>query len=38
VPDIRVDARVEDVLAGRDAALERARAYFSETAGGRGPR
>ncbi len=34
VPDIRVDARVADVLAGRDAALARARAYLSETAGG----
>ena len=32
VPDISVDVRVGDVLAGRDAALERARAYLSETA------
>ncbi|PYO90382.1 MAG: hypothetical protein DMD66_02880 [Gemmatimonadetes bacterium] len=31
-PDIPVDVRVEDVLAGRDAALDRARAYLSETA------
>jgi len=32
VPDIPVEVRVEDVLAGRDAVLERARAYLSETA------
>lgn len=32
VPDFPVDARVEDVLAGRDAVLDRARAYLTETA------
>jgi carboxyl-terminal processing protease len=32
VPDIPVEVRVEDVLAGRDAVLDRARAYLSETA------
>ena len=32
VPDIQVDVRVEDVLAGRDAVLERARAYLTELA------
>jgi len=31
-PDVPVDVRVEDVLAGRDAALDRARAYLGETA------
>src|SRR5438093_224606 len=31
-PDIPVDVRVEDVLAGCDAALERARAYLTATA------
>lgn len=31
-PDIPVELRVDDVLAGRDAVLERARAYISETA------
>ena len=31
-PDIAVDVRVEDVLAGRDAVLERARTFLSETA------
>lgn len=31
-PQFPVDVRVEDVLAGRDAALERARAYLTETA------
>lgn len=31
-PDHPVDARVEDVLAGRDAALDRARAYLAELA------
>ena len=31
-PDHPVDARVEDVLAGRDAALDRARAYLAEMA------
>jgi C-terminal processing protease CtpA/Prc len=30
-PDIPVEVRVEDVLAGRDAVLDRARAYLSET-------
>ena len=30
--DYPVEVRVEDVLAGRDAALERARAYLAETA------
>ena len=34
-PDIPVQVRALDVLAGRDAALERARAYLSETAGAR---
>jgi C-terminal processing protease CtpA/Prc len=32
VPDHLVQARVEDVLAGRDAALDRARAYLAEMA------
>ena len=32
VPQFPVDVRVEDVLAGRDAALDRARAYLTETA------
>jgi carboxyl-terminal processing protease len=32
VPDFQVDARVDDVLAGRDAALDRARAYLTEIA------
>ncbi|MFN2571962.1 MAG: S41 family peptidase [Gemmatimonadales bacterium] len=32
VPDLPVPVRVEDILAGRDAALERARAYLSEIA------
>jgi C-terminal processing protease CtpA/Prc len=32
VPDIPVEVRVQDVLAGRDAVLDRARAYLSETA------
>jgi carboxyl-terminal processing protease len=31
-PQFPVDVRVEDVLAGRDAALDRARAYLTETA------
>jgi carboxyl-terminal processing protease len=31
-PDIRVDVHVDDVLAGRDAVLERARAYLTELA------
>jgi C-terminal processing protease CtpA/Prc len=31
-PDVPVEVRVEDVLAGRDAVLERARAYLAETA------
>ena len=30
-PQFPVDVRVEDVLAGRDAALDRARAYLTET-------
>jgi peptidase S41-like protein len=32
VPDLQVEARVADVLAGRDAALDRARAYLTEIA------
>lgn len=32
VPDIAVGVRVDDVLAGRDAVLERARAYLTELA------
>jgi C-terminal processing protease CtpA/Prc len=32
VPDVPVEVRVTDVLAGRDAALERARAYLTEVA------
>jgi C-terminal processing protease CtpA/Prc len=32
VPQFPVAVRVEDVLAGRDAALDRARAYLAETA------
>lgn len=32
VPEIPVEVRVEDVLAGRDAALDRARAYLTEMA------
>src|ERR1041385_1248756 len=32
VPDLPVTERVDDVLAGRDAVLGRARAYLSETA------
>lgn len=32
VPDIPVSVRVDDVLAGRDAALDRARAYLTELA------
>ena len=32
VPDIEVGVRVDDVLAGRDAVLERARAYLTELA------
>src|SRR3989475_592167 len=31
-PQFPVEVRVEDVLAGRDAALDRARAYLTETA------
>jgi C-terminal processing protease CtpA/Prc len=31
-PEISVDARVEDLLTGRDAALDRARAYLTATA------
>jgi C-terminal processing protease CtpA/Prc len=31
-PDVPVEVRVEDVLAGRDAVLDRARAYLAETA------
>ena len=31
-PQFPVDVRVEDVLVGRDAALDRARAYLTETA------
>ena len=31
-PDFQVDVRVDDVLAGRDAVLDRARAYLSELA------
>lgn len=31
-PDIPVEVRVEDVLAGRDIVLDRARAYLSDTA------
>ena len=31
-PDHPVDERVEDVLAGRDAALDRARVYLAEMA------
>src|SRR5579859_118882 len=31
-PDIPVEVKVDDVLAGRDAVLDRARAYLSETA------
>jgi C-terminal processing protease CtpA/Prc len=31
-PDFQVEARVDDVLAGRDAVLERARAYLTELA------
>ena len=31
-PQFTVDVRIEDVLAGRDAVLDRARAYLSETA------
>src|SRR5213594_3433523 len=32
-PDIPIVVRVEDVLAGRDAALDRARAYLTDTGG-----
>jgi C-terminal processing protease CtpA/Prc len=32
VPDLPVTERAEDVLAGRDAVLDRARAYLTETA------
>ncbi|HEY6090772.1 MAG TPA: S41 family peptidase [Gemmatimonadales bacterium] len=32
VPDLPVTERADDVLAGRDAVLDRARAYLSETA------
>ncbi|HMG19122.1 MAG TPA: S41 family peptidase [Gemmatimonadales bacterium] len=32
VPDIQVEVRVDDVLAGRDAVLDRARAYLAEMA------
>jgi C-terminal processing protease CtpA/Prc len=32
VPDIPVEVRVNDVLAGRDAVLDRARAYLTEMA------
>jgi len=31
-PDFAVDVHVADVLAGRDAVLDRARAYLTETA------
>jgi len=31
-PDFQVGVRVDDVLAGRDAVLERARAYLTELA------
>jgi carboxyl-terminal processing protease len=31
-PDIQIDVHVDDVLAGRDAVLERARAYLTEQA------
>ena len=31
-PQFPVEVRVEDVLAGRDAALERARAYLTDAA------
>jgi len=34
-PDIPIAVRVEDVLAGRDAALDRARAYLTDTGGAR---
>jgi hypothetical protein len=32
MPDIEVGVHVDDVLAGRDAVLERARAYLTELA------
>lgn len=32
IPELPVEVRVTDVLSGRDAVLERARAYLSETA------